>query len=85
MMFPRETTTSGLMAIGARHRDLKWATRRWHAGNPYRAGQVLQFWTEDDPRSESGVLMLAKYVCTQSGADDATWKKVSIEKGVQVA
>lgn len=75
MIFPRLTTSVELFSALNRQRDIKYSTRTWHDGHRYKHGQTLKVWTEDDPRTDSGILPIASYVCVESGDESAVWQK----------
>lgn len=75
-MFP---ATANLETLIRQPRDVLWATRKWcSSSTPYQTGQVLTFWMEGDPRTESGIVLLCQYRCVASG-DEATsqWEKIA--------
>lgn len=75
-MFPKIATTGVLLHAGSKP-DVGFAVREWPSpGYAHKKGDAWTFWIGDDPRNEDGNFKyIAKYVCIESGNDDAKWEK----------
>jgi hypothetical protein len=76
-MFPKTATTQQLADIPAILPGIWGETRRHPAPMcRYQRGQHWRFWPADNPTPDYDATLLADYVCTSAGDDDAKWRKV---------